>query len=115
MNLSFLQTGSTGVLTISGDMGIEFASALKPALADALEAVTSLELDLAGVTTASLCCLQLFCSAHKTSMQSGKRLTANDVSEGFAASVDEAGFVRHVGCANCGDDECLWLECGNGQ
>ncbi|HKZ16290.1 MAG TPA: STAS domain-containing protein, partial [Geobacteraceae bacterium] len=78
MNLSFLQSGDTGVLTIGGEMGIEFASELKSGFADALEAVTSLELDLTDVTTASLCCLQLLCSAHRAAVQSGKRLAVRN-------------------------------------
>jgi len=109
MNLSFLQSGDTGVLTISGEMGIEFASELKSGFADALEAVTSLELNLTDVTTASLCCLQLLCSAHRAAVQSGKRLSVRNISEGFTGSMDDAGFLRHVGCANCRDNDCLWL------
>jgi hypothetical protein len=110
MNLSFLQSGATGELTISEEMGIEFASELKSGLADALEAVTCLDLELSGVTSASLCSLQLVCSAHRAAVQSGKRLTAKNMSEGFLTSMDNAGFLRHVGCANCRDNDCLWVE-----
>lgn len=110
MNLSFHQSGESGVLAIAGEVGIEFASELKSGLLDALQTVTSLEVDLAEVTSAGLCCLQLFCSAHRAAVQSGKSLALNNISEGFAGCMADAGFLRHEGCLNGAGVECLWLE-----
>ena len=110
MNLTFQQAGDSGLLTILGEMGIESAPELKSALEEALAAVTSIEADLAGITSASLCCLQLLCSAHRTAAAAGKTFTLKKTGIAFAGSVADAGFLRHVGCRAGNGSDCLWLD-----
>lgn len=108
MNHSFTQSGETGVLAMGGALTIEDAAELKIAIVDALGATSRLVLDLAQVATADLCCLQLFCSAHRTAERSGKILEFGNAGQGFAGGLEEAGYVRHVGCLQGACSDCLW-------
>lgn len=110
MKISFVQSGDSGTLTLSGCLGIENASELKKGVADALDAVSCLELDLSETSSASLCALQLLCAAHRAAVDAGKQLAFRNIGEVMTAFMDEAGFLRHVGCSRSGDRECLWLD-----
>lgn len=108
MNHSFMQSGDSGALAIGGALTIENAAELKTVIVDALGATTHLVLDLARLATADLCCLQLFCSAHRTADRAGKTIVFSNIGEGFARALEEAGYVRHIGCIDGACPDCLW-------
>ena len=108
MDQEFNQSGGKGTLSLSGDLMIEDASELKDALARALADVTTLEVDMAGVESADVACLQVFCSAHRTALRQGGTLLFRNVGQGFIGILETSGFLRHMGCSPDRDD-CLWL------
>jgi anti-anti-sigma factor len=109
MNHSFQVSGDTGVLSLTGALSIENGAELKTAISEALEAAENIVFDLAGVASADICCMQLFCAAHRTAVQSGKTLALANAGEGFEASAREAGYGRHVGCMGGNSRDCLWI------
>ncbi len=98
MNCHFQQAADCGVLAITGEMGIEYVSELKSSLAEALEQAPRVEVDLSGVKSVHLCCLQLLCAAHKAAAQEGKILELRNAGEEFRLGALDAGFIRHAGC-----------------
>lgn len=102
-------SGNTGNLIISETLTIEDASQLKSAVIEALAAVTHLNIDLSGVTAIDLCCLQLLCSAHRTSFTRGKTLSLLTDGGRIQDTLRETGFLRHIGCMKSSGHECLWI------
>ncbi len=113
MNCHFQHAADCGVLAINGEMGIEDASDLKSALVESLERAPRVEVDLYGVETVHLCCLQLLCAAHKSAARAGKILEIRNAGEDFRRGVRDAGFIRHAGCLDETGEVCFWLEAGN--
>jgi ABC-type transporter Mla MlaB component len=110
MNCQFQQSAYSGILVITGKMGVEQAEELKSHLAEALEQSARTEIDLSGVESVNLCCLQLLCAAHKAAEQSGKTLEIRGAGEGFRGCVEGAGLIRHAGCMDETGSVCFWLE-----
>ncbi|MEW5745713.1 MAG: STAS domain-containing protein [Nitrospirota bacterium] len=114
MECTLEQSGAVGVLKIAGDLTVITSGALKSALMNSLEKVDHLVLDLEGVGEVDLSCLQLLCSAHRTSARLNKQLTvANSRPEAFRQAVAAAGYGRHIGCSFDTYRNCIWLG-GNG-
>jgi anti-anti-sigma regulatory factor len=107
--------GDAKVLHVSGELVIQHAHRLASKLVESLSDADRVEIDLSSVTNVDISCLQLFCAAHKTSMQLNKLLefdgTCPDV---FKQVVKNAGYLRHAGCVLDVDDTCLWKEVANG-
>lgn len=108
MSHSFELSGETGILAVSDALTIESAAELKTAITDALAAATHLGIDMTRVTTIDLCCLQLFCSAHRAALKEGKTLSILSGGEGFLESIRETGYLRHEGCLSNSVHDCLW-------
>lgn len=101
---------STVVVSISGPMTIPHVGEIRLELLKAFEGAEQLCLDLAGVNEIDLAGLQLLCSAHRSSLQSDKRLFFSKCNNEIVRTVSkEAGFLRHVGCAHDSEKTCLWL------
>jgi anti-anti-sigma factor len=110
IDLEMEDSGEMGVLTMDGELTIQRAAELKTALISSLASVEHLVLNLEKVAEVDLSCLQLLCSAHRTSVRSNKRLTwAGNRPESLARTVGDAGFVRHKGCVLDRDKSCLWV------
>lgn len=110
MNHCFELSGETGILAVGEALTIEDAAELKTAIADAFAATIHLYIDLSQVKEIDLCCLQLFCSAHRTAVSAGKTLALRNAGEGFGESSRNAGYLRHVGCMPDVGHDCLWID-----
>lgn len=102
--------GAPFVVSVNGPLTVQNMGALKDTLLQALDGAEQLCLDLAGVTEVDLAGLQILCSAHRSSLQLGKHLciTTGD-SDIINMSSMEAGFQRHVGCAQDKGESCFWV------
>jgi ABC-type transporter Mla MlaB component len=101
----------TMILCISGTLTIQDAQGLKSELVNAFDKAQAIEIDVSSVTEADVSCLQLLCSAHRTSKQANKVFgLADDASDSFKKSVRQAGYARPNGCANDTASHCLWNE-----
>lgn len=109
MDFNIEQSGAVGVMTIGGELTIRHADELRAALMRSLDAVDHLILNLDRVTEFDLSCLQLLCSAHRTSTKMKKQLTINaNQSDALRKVIEAAGFLRHIGCALDCNKSCLW-------
>jgi anti-anti-sigma factor len=110
MDFSIEQSGSVGVMTIGGELTVQHADELKAALMRSLDAVDHLILNFDRVTEIDLSCLQLLCSAHRTSAKLRKQLTiAGNHCNMLKQVIEAAGYSRHIGCAFDCNKSCLWM------
>ena len=60
------------IVRLTGDLTISRADEMRSALLESLKGAEHIEIDLSSVEDADLSCLQLLCSAHRTSKHLGK-------------------------------------------
>lgn len=110
MHVDMVHSAEAYVLKLKGNLTIERAHELKQALLEALRNNDRIAIDLEGITDVDLSCLQLLCSAHRTSLRLGKQLTLHgEQSEIFKMAVRDAGFPRILGCHEDPERGCLWI------
>ena len=110
MEYEIHESGETRILSVSGEWTVEHASRLKGVLMDVLNSSDRVVLDLERITAADLSCLQLLCSAHRTSLNAGKNLSLSTMHpEAFKKAAREAGYARTLGCHGDPRGSCLWL------
>lgn len=99
------------VFTCSSDLTINSVAENRTLLLETFEKVDRLELDLKKVESVDSAALQLFCSAHRYAVRESKEFLLKkplpDLVESF---MEDAGFLRHVGCAEGDSSLCLWME-----
>ncbi len=99
------------IIRFTGDLTISRADEVKSTLLESLKGAERIEIDLASVEEADLACLQLFCSAHRTSKHLGKFFGLRDNAVGsFKQAVRSAGYARSGGCVLDTDNQCIWKE-----
>lgn len=99
-----------GRLFLKGALTIEHAGELRQMLIDAFKKTDSVKLNLEDVTEVDLSCLQLLCSAHRTSLDLNKQLLLDGGQpESFQQAIRDAGFTRPVGCRRDPHQSCLWI------
>jgi anti-anti-sigma regulatory factor len=97
------------LLRLSGALTVENAGELRNAFLAALATATTVTVDLGEVQAADIAGLQMFCSAHRTSLAGGKKLFFNRrVPEAFRQAVETAGLLRSQGCSLNPRSDCLW-------
>lgn len=114
MNFEIGNAGEFGVLELEGELTVSRADELRLALLRSFSCSDHIVLNLEKVTAVDLSCLQLLCSAHRTSLAVNKRITiASNRPEIFRRLIHAAGYSRHKGCVLDGDKGCLWAGGGN--
>ncbi len=102
--------GDIRILRLSGELTIQDADRLRSTLIEELARVDRIGIDLSSVTDVDIACLQLFCAAHKTSMDSDKLIKFEGVLPNlFKQAVKNAGYLRYTRCARDVNGECLWM------
>ena len=110
-NFNLEQSGNVAVLALSGPVTVERACELKEILIRTLHGAEHIVFDLGGMTEVDLSCLQMLCSAHRTSIRLNKRITLGNVRpEVFRKAAACGGFERHTGCALDATKSCLWVK-----
>jgi ABC-type transporter Mla MlaB component len=104
------QSNGSEIITLSGELTISCADELKEVLKSALSVRDQIGLNLEQVTEVDLSCLQLFCSAHRTSIRLDKKFNWDGIfPESLRNSAECAGFLRHIGCTGDLNTGCLWV------
>jgi ABC-type transporter Mla MlaB component len=95
-------------LRVSGRLGIQDAVQLRDLLQAACEKSMRLELDLAGVESLDLACVQVLCSANRTCRKAGKEIHPScPVPAGVRKSLNEMALDPGR-CSLESLDDCLW-------
>jgi anti-anti-sigma regulatory factor len=109
MNFTLDESTRNGILSIEGEVTLPKAGEFKASLKEAFGAADHIEVDLRGVSELDLSCLQLLCSAHRTSVRLNKGFAiASPRPEVLHQWVERAGLTRHVGCPQDLHHTCLW-------
>jgi ABC-type transporter Mla MlaB component len=103
-----------GSLIVDGVLTVQQASDFKDTLMKALNEVDRLEINLNKVTEVDLTCLQLLCATHRACIKTNKTLEiSHQQTETLKKAVKDAGYERHRGCKDIGDNnQCLWQSGG---
>lgn len=103
------EKNNTGVLTLSGDFGIEQVETLKNAFIAAFDNTKKLVMDVEGIEEIDLPVFQLFCSAHRTAIVKKKELVLRGACPETLKSVaKDAGFHSRACSAHDENITCLW-------
>ncbi len=99
------------IIRFTGNLTISRADEMKSILLESLEGVEHIEIDLSSVEEADLACLQLLCSAHRTSKHLGKAFgLCGGAAGSLKRTVRIAGYARSSGCVLDTDNQCIWNE-----
>jgi anti-anti-sigma regulatory factor len=110
MTYRFEKSGSSGVLTFSGKLTVEHVGAMRTALIQVLTDADNIEMDFSGVTEVDFFCLQLLCSAHRTSLRLNKRVNVvGSQPAKFRKTLEAAGYSRVTGCGLDREHSCFWI------
>ena len=114
VNLSFpADQANTRTVTITGPMTIPHGREIKAALAEAMDAGETVQLDLRAVTEIDLIGLQAICATHRSSIANHKGFSIiRDDNPAFEAVVQALGFARHTGCIQDSGHTCVWAKGG---
>ncbi len=99
------------VLKLEGDATIEHAEQLHKALLEELQDGDHLMIDCEQVASCDFFTIQMFCSAHRTSIKWGKYLAFQGfLSPAVKEAIRSTGFLCNSGCSFCSDDDiCMWI------
>jgi ABC-type transporter Mla MlaB component len=104
------QAGDRVVLTVSGELTVPHAKALKAELLDALKNAAAVEVAVEQVSGIDISFPQLLCAAHRAAAGLNKQMTITGAEqEPFGKMLRSAGFTRHIGCQEGTRRPCLWL------
>lgn len=104
------QEGDRAIVTMRGDLTVQYAQELKAALLDAVRSSASVEVKLGKIGRLDSSFLQLMCSVHRMAADLHKRLTVTGAEqELFSDMLRRTGFTRNTGCRGNTRTSCLWL------
>jgi anti-anti-sigma factor len=108
-DMKIKKNGNKNTLDLSGELNINCAQELKNALVQTLKNADHVVLNLADVTGMDLSCLQLLCSAHKTSAKSKKSFVMNAaLPDALKDAVKRTGYSGNFNCTAGTVMSCLW-------
>lgn len=107
------KSGDVRTLVLEGDLTIQRAAEIKKAFDGSFDGVKKLVLNLEKVDEIDLSCLQIFCSAHRTSAKMEKELVIDgECPEVLKKVIESAGFTRQTGCSKDYQKSCFWIKGG---
>jgi len=105
--IKFEKKKKKSFLSFSGDFTISYANELKKQLEKAVKGVDETILNVEGIETVDITCLQLFCSLHKSVKNNVKVVIKGLKESNLNKSLEQAGFSNIIGCGNI-IDNCFW-------
>ena len=110
MNCAVEDNGSVRTLGLSGDLTVQCADELHGLLSEAIRESDHVEIDLSGVESADIPCLQLLCAAHKTAHRQNKVFRSKGPwSEAFTDAARDAAYLRQRCCGLSTGKDCMWI------
>ncbi len=96
-------------ILLSGELTIRYAAEIRDALTVLIGEMSPVKVRIETAAEVDPAFLQLLCSAHRTANRMGKCLTL-DTGDGakIREQLEEAGFVRHIGCLLDCNNNCIW-------
>ncbi|MHB8907576.1 MAG: STAS domain-containing protein [Syntrophales bacterium] len=108
------ERSGNGTVRLEGDLNIQDAGRLKETFVKAFAETEALSVDLGGVTSIDIACMQVLCSAHKTFATANKFFAVRGcAAPSFERSVQNGGYARTAGCPADLHHTCLWVVGGS--
>lgn len=112
-NFKKKKSGDVRTLMLDGDLTIQHAAEFKKAFDGSFEGVKKLVLNFDKVDEIDLSCLQILCSAHRTSTKMEKELAIDgECPEVLKKVIESAGLTRQTGCSKDYQKSCFWIKGG---
>jgi ABC-type transporter Mla MlaB component len=103
-----------GELLLSGELTIRRATEIREMLLTFVGQNASMVIRVDETAEVDPAFLQLLCSAHRTAVSAGKCLSLDaGNSSTFQRQLEDAGFVRHIGCLLDCNNNCIWVATEN--
>jgi len=103
-----------GEVVLGGELTIRRAHEIREMLLALVGQNTSMVIRVDEAAEVDPAFLQLLCSAHRTAVGAGKRLSLDaGNSSTFQRQLADAGFVRHIGCLLDCNNNCIWVATEN--
>ena len=98
------------MVTLENDLTLPHAEEMRTVLIKSLIDAEKVRVSFGSVTAVDLSCMQLLCSAIRSSVRLNKQLSfVGSTSDILKQSVEAAGYSRVMGCKlECGKT-CLWI------
>ena len=104
------RAGERAIVTLSGDLTVPHAKAVRTAFLEAVQGASSVEVVLENVVDLDVSFPQLVCSTHRMAADLNKQLLITGIEqERFSDMLRRSGFTRHIGCHENTRKSCLWL------
>ena len=104
------RAGERAIVTLSGDLTVPHAKAVRKALLEAVQGASSVEVVMENVVELDVSFPQLVCSTHRMAADLNKQLLITGIEqERFSDMLRRSGFTRHIGCHENTRKCCLWL------
>jgi anti-anti-sigma regulatory factor len=113
MSLTAIQQDRISTIAIAGELTISVAEEFKAVLLEAFRGADEVFLKIGELDAMDLACLQVLCSAHRSAVRAGKKMTyASPPPVLFRSAVADAGYTRLNECPLNQDNSCLWQTMG---
>ena len=110
MTAKFERSGSEGVITLENDLTLPYAEEMRSVLIKALIDAEKVRVSFGSVTAVDLSCMQLLCSAIRSSVRLNKQLSfAGATPDILKHAVKAAGYSRVMGCKLGCEKTCIWI------
>ena len=110
------RAGERAIVTVSGDLTVPHANAVRSALLEAVQGASAVEVVVENIVDLDVSFPQLVCSAHRMAADLNKQLTITGTEqEAFSDMLHRSGFTRHIGCHENTRKSCLWLHSRTGE
>jgi anti-anti-sigma factor len=109
MSFTATHADRKSIITVAGELTISSAEEFKKVLLEAFDAADEVSIKINALEAVDLACLQVLCSAHQSTVRSGKKLRFGMPPPPlFRTAVADAGYSRLNECKMNQDKSCLW-------
>jgi anti-anti-sigma regulatory factor len=107
---SIKKSGEEGILTIKGDLTINYVKEMKNELLNVFSRFKHVKIIFNNIDRVDFSCIQLLCSAHKSAHQNNKTIVlAADLPNILCKIISNMGFQHKIDCFSEVPQKCLWL------
>ena len=115
MPITKKQTVGLCEVTLEGDLTLPCMAEVREQLLEALDGASRISIDVAGVSSLDLSCLQVFCAMHKTSIEKKKDISFSAPFPPVVKEIMErTGYLTEEGCHRRTKGVCLLEGAGRG-
>ncbi len=107
-HIDYRMQDSEGTIALKGHVVIESAETLHKTLQGAFAEAEKITVDMGGTDEIDITCVQLFCSAHKTALETGKTFAVINIPGEVRTIIDAMNLHKGGTFTNVLSEACMW-------